>query len=245
MLAPMAGVTDLAFRRICFELGCSFAVTEMVSAKGFLLSPENPKQKSLLATDGFEAGRIAVQLFGSEPEAIGEAAERLTARGDFAVLDLNMGCPVPKIVKQGAGSALLRDIPAAVRVLRAAVEGSRVPVSIKMRTGYDAESEAYLALGEAAEEAGIAFLVLHARSRAQMYSGRADWNAIRRLRKKVSVPVIGNGDIRTAEDAVRMMEETGCDGVAIGRGAQGNPWIFSEIRSLLSGKGAEPVSTVE
>ena len=239
MLSPMAGVTDLAFRRVCFALGCSFAVTEMISAKGYLLSPEHPAQQGLLATDASEAGRVAAQLFGHEPDVIREAARRLTGEGKFAALDLNLGCPVSKIVKQGAGSALMRDIPLAARLMRAAVEGSRVPVSVKMRTGFENGSEAYLAVGAAAEEAGVSLLVLHARSREQMYSGRADWGAIRRLKQAVSIPVVGNGDVRTPQDALRMLEETGCDGVAIGRGAQGNPWIFSGIRRALSGE--EPI----
>lgn len=245
MLAPMAGVTDLAFRRICFELGCTFAVTEMVSAKGFLLSSGNPKQMALLATDPLENGRIAVQLFGNEPDVIREAADRITSRGSFAVLDINMGCPVPKVVKQGSGSALLNEIPTAVSVLRAAVEGSHVPVSVKLRTGYKTGSDAYLAVGKAAEEAGVSFLVLHARSREQMYSGRADWEKIRLLAQSVSIPVIGNGDIRSAEDAARMLDETGCAGVAVGRGAQGNPWIFSEIRDRLAGRSEKSVSREE
>ena len=235
-LAPMAGVTDLAFRLICLEKGCEGVTTEMVSAKGLLLSPANAANRCLLATDARERGRVSAQIFGHEPDVVRRIAESLTAPGDWASLDLNMGCPMPKIVNHGDGSALMRDPRLAGRVIRAAAEGSRVPVGVKMRLGFAEDPEAYLTIGRVAEEAGAAWLTLHARTKEQLYSGWADWSAIRKLKRAVGIPVIGNGDVRTGGDALRMMEETGCDGVAVGRGAQGNPWLFSEIAARLSGR---------
>ena len=243
MLAPMAGVTDAAFRALCREYGCAMAVTEMVSAKGYLLAPkDNRATRELLAVDPCEHGAVALQIFGHEPDVMARAAHELTQGERYAMLDINMGCPVPKIVGNGEGSALLRDPVAAAEMVKAVVQASHVPVSVKLRLGFEAGSETYLLLGPLLEESGVSLLTLHARTRRQYYEGHADWSAIKRLKQRVSIPVIGNGDVTCAQDALRMMEETGCDGVAVGRAAQGNPWIFEEIARALSG---QPARTVE
>ena len=236
-LAPMAGTTDLPFRLLCLEMGCAMVTTEMVSAKGYLMSPRDAyASRTLLATGEAERGCAGLQIFGHEPEVIRRASALMTEGGSWRFLDINMGCPVPKIVGNGEGSALLRDPEAAARVMRAAVEGSRAPVSVKLRLGFEDRNRTYLRVGHLAEDCGVAFLTLHARSREQFYGGSADWDAIRELKQAVSIPVIGNGDITGAGDALRMLRETGCDGVAVGRAAQGNPWIFGEIRDALAGK---------
>lgn len=237
MLAPMAGVTDMPYRVICHELGCPMATSEMVSAKGYLLAPKDSRAvRELLATAPQEAGHIALQIFGHEPEIMARAAEALTRDGRYAMLDINMGCPVPKIVGNGEGSALLRDPLLAAEIVRAVAKASHVPVSVKLRLGFEVGSEAYLLLGQLAEESGAAMLTLHARTRSQFYEGHADWSAIRRLKARVSIPVVGNGDVTCAADALRMLEETGCDGVAVGRAAQGNPWIFGQIADAMAGR---------
>lgn len=246
MLAPMAGVTDAAFRALCREYGCPMAVSEMVSAKGYLLAPkDNRATRELLAVDPTEEGAVALQIFGHEADVMARAAHELTRDGRYAMLDINMGCPVPKIVGNGEGSALLRDPVAAAEVARAVVQASHVPVSVKMRIGFEAGSETYLQLGELLEQSGVSLLTLHARTRSQYYEGRADWQAIAKLKQRVSIPVIGNGDVTCAEDALRMMEQTRCDGVAVGRAAQGNPWIFEEIALALRGLPARRVDAQE
>ena len=237
LLAPMAGVTDMPFRVICHEMGCPMATSEMVSAKGFLLAPKgNRATAQLLAVSPREEGAVALQLFGHEPEIMARAAEALTRDGRYAMLDINMGCPVPKIVGNGEGSALMRDPVQAAQIVKAVAQASHVPVSVKMRLGFEAGSESYLLLGQLAQESGAAMITLHARTRSQFYEGRADWRAIRRLRERVDIPVVGNGDVASAQDALRMLEETGCAGVAVGRAAQGNPWIFAQIRDALAGR---------
>ena len=245
VLSPMAGTTDLPFRLLCLRMGCSLAVTEMVSAKGYRMSPDSRATRMLLATDAEERGRVSLQVFGHEPEVVRAAAASLTAGGAWAFLDLNMGCPVPKVVRNGEGSALLRDPEAAARVIRAACEGSAVPVSVKLRLGFEDRNRTFLDIGRRAERCGAAFVTLHARTREQYYSGRADWSAIAELKRAVSIPVVGNGDVTCAEDALRMLRETGCDGVAVARAAQGNPWIFREIRDLLQGRESPEVTPEE
>lgn len=237
MLAPMAGVTDMPFRVICHEMGCPMAVSEMVSAKGYLLSPKgNRAAQELLSVDESEKGAVALQLFGHEPEVMARAAEELTADGRYALLDINMGCPVPKIVGNGEGSALMKEPVRAAELIAAVAKASHVPVTVKMRLGFEAGSEAYLLLGQLAQESGAQMITLHARTRSQFYEGHADWKAIARLKQRVSIPVVGNGDILCWQDALRMREETGCDGVAVGRAAQGNPWIFAQIRDAMQGR---------
>ena len=207
-LAPMAGVTDFPFRLLCREMGCALAFTEMVSAKGMLLAPP-----------GNRAAR--------ELQTVAEAARRLAGDGRFCLVDLNMGCPAPKIAGSGEGSGLLREPDLAVRVAEAVVRASPVPVTVKLRTGWDEDSLVYEELGRRLQEVGVSALTLHARTRRQFYAGRADWDAIARLKRAVSIPVIGNGDVTCLQDARRMMEQTGCDAAMIGRAAMGNPWVFA------------------
>ena len=234
MLAPMAGVTDMPFRVLCHEMGCPMAVSEMVSAKGYLLAPkDNRATRELLSVDERERGAVALQLFGHEPEIMARAAEELTRDGRYALLDINMGCPVPKIVGNGEGSALMKEPVRAAEIVAAVAKASHVPVTVKMRLGFEAGSETYLLLGQLAQESGAQMITLHARTRSQFYEGRADWSAIGKLKRRVSIPVVGNGDVTCWQDALRMREETGCDGVAVGRAAQGNPWIFREILAAL------------
>lgn len=226
-LAPMAGVTDFPFRLLCREMGCALAFTEMVSAKGMLLAPPgNRAARELLLTSPQE-GPVALQLFGREPQAVAEAARRLAGDGRFCLVDLNMGCPAPKIAGSGEGSGLLREPDLAVRVAEAVVRASPVPVTVKLRTGWDGDSLVYEDLGRRLQEVGVSALTLHARTRRQFYAGRADWDAIARLKRAVSIPVIGNGDVTCLQDARRMMEQTGCDAAMIGRAAMGNPWVFA------------------
>lgn len=235
MLAPMAGVTDMPFRVLCHEMGCPMATSEMLSAKGYLLS-RNRATAELLAVSPEEEGAVVLQIFGHEAEFMARAAEELTRTGRYAFLDINMGCPVPKIVGNGEGSALMRDPVYASEIVRAVVRASHVPVTVKMRLGFEAGSEAYLLLGQLVEESGAAMITLHARTRSQFYEGHADWNAIGKLKARVNIPVVGNGDITCAQDALRMVGQTGCDGVAVGRAAQGNPWIFEQIRDAFAGR---------
>ena len=246
LLAPMAGVTDMPFRLICHEMGCPMATSEMLSAKGFLLAPRDSRAvRELTAVSPGEEGAVALQIFGHEPEIMAQAAEELTRDGRFAMLDINMGCPVPKIVGNGEGSALMKNPELAAQIVRKVVKASHVPVSVKMRLGFDAGSETCLTLAPLVEEAGAAMITLHARTRSQFYEGHADWRMIAKLKERVSIPVVGNGDIVCAQDAVRMIEETGCDGVAVGRGAQGNPWIFEQICDVFSGKAIREIEPLE
>ena len=246
MLAPMAGVTDMPFRVLCHEMGCPMAVSEMVSAKGYVLAPkDNRASRELLAVAPEEEGAVVLQLFGHEPDIMARAAEELTRDGRFAMLDINMGCPVPKIVGNGEGSALMKSPELAAAIVREVSAASHVPVTVKMRLGFEQGSETYLELGPMLERAGAAMITLHARTRSQYYEGRADWSAIGKLKQRVGIPVVGNGDVCSWQDAMRMMEETGCDGVAIGRAAQGNPWIFEQIRDGLAGRPMRVIPSAE
>jgi len=246
MLAPMAGVTDMPYRVLCLEAGCPMAVSEMVSAKGYLLAPKNGRAAhDLLSVDPAEKGKMALQIFGHEPDIMARAAEELTRTGQYAMLDINMGCPVPKIVGNGEGSALMKNPELAETIVRETAAAAHVPVTVKMRLGFDAGSESYLDLGQRVERAGAAMITLHARTRSQFYEGHADWNAIRKLKERVSLPVVGNGDVTCAKDMLRMMEETGCDGVAIGRAAQGNPWIFEQAARVMAGMPEREISSQE
>lgn len=229
VLAPMAGVTDLPFRILCKEQGAGLLTTEMVSAKGIYYHSKNTEK--IMTVEDRERP-VALQLFGSDPVIMSEMAKRIEER-NFDILDINMGCPVPKVVNNGEGSALLKNIPLAYEILRAVVRAIQKPVTVKFRKGFLNGEEQALELAKAAEEAGVSAVAVHGRTREQYYSGKADWDIIRKVKELVHIPVIGNGDIFSAEDAKQMMEQTGCDGVMIARGAKGNPWIFRETISYL------------
>ncbi len=230
VLAPMAGVTDQPFRLLAKEMGCSLVYSEMVSDKGLIY--ENCHTEALLRIDDRERP-VAVQIFGSEPESMAQAA-RIVVRAGADIVDINMGCPTPKIVKNGEGSALMRSPKLAYAIMASVVAAASVPVTVKIRSGWDEASINAVELAELAERAGVAAIAVHSRTRAQFYAGKADWRVIRAVKDSVGIPVIGNGDIRTPQDARRMLTETGCDGIMIGRGAQGNPWLFRQILHYLT-----------
>jgi len=227
--APMAGVTDRAFRIILKSFGAGLVVSEMISDMGLV----HQQERTLRMVDiSGETPPVAVQIFGSQPEPLAIAARQVENSG-AAIIDINMGCPTPKIVKNGEGSALMRDIPHSRKIIRAVVDAVKVPVTVKMRLGWDTENTNCLELAQAAQEEGAAAVTLHARTRDQYYSGTADWSYIRQLKQHLTIPVIGNGDVWSAEDALRMKEETGCDAVMIGRATMGNPFIIRESVALL------------
>ena len=229
VLAPMAGITDFPFRRICKEMGAGLVFSEMVSVEALIR--EHKRTHGMLHTDPAERP-VVFQLFGSKPASMAEAAH-IVSQGEVDFIDINMGCPVPKIIKSGAGSALLRDMGLAKEIMAAVVGASKVPVTIKIRLGWDARNIVAVDIAQAAEAAGIAAVTVHARTKVQGFSGQADWNMIRTVKRSVTIPVIGNGDVKTAQDAKRIMVETGCDGVMIGRAIQGYPWIFREAKYFL------------
>lgn len=228
--APMAGVTDRAFRILAREQGCGLAVTEMVSDLALIYA--NPRTYRMLDFRG-EKFPLSVQIFGSNPETMGKAASIVVERG-ADIVDINMGCPTPKIVKNGEGSALMRNPELAGKIVESVVAAiPSTPVTVKMRKGWDDQSANAVEFAQTVVAAGASAVAVHGRTRTQFYSGKADWDIIRRVKEAVNVPVIGNGDIWTATDAARMLEETSCDGIMVGRGAMGNPWIFREINHYL------------
>ena len=230
-LAPMAGVTDLPFRLLCKEQGASLVYTEMVSAKA--LHYNDKETCGLLETHPDERP-VAVQIFGSEPEIMAEAAEKLSHREEFALIDINMGCPAPKIVKNFEGSALMRNPELVRKIVREVVRASKKPVTVKIRKGWTESEVNAVKIALICEEEGAMAVTVHGRTREQFYSGNTDLNVIKEVKESLTIPVIGNGDIRSPEDAERMMQFTGCDGVMVGRGAQGNPWIFKRINEYYS-----------
>lgn len=228
-LAPMAGITDIAFRRICKRFGCGLVYTEMVSAKGMYYKSENT---AALTQIDEEERPVAVQIFGSDPDIMAYAAEQLE-KGGADIIDINMGCPTPKIVNNGDGCALMKNPDLIGKIIDTVVKTVNIPVTVKIRKGWDERSANAIEIASIAQYEGVKAITIHGRTREQFYSGKADWEIIRKVKKEVKIPVIGNGDILTPQDAKNMMEETGCDGIMIGRGAQGNPWIFNRTLEYL------------
>ena len=243
-LAPMAGVTDAATRLLSFEQGAAWAVCEMLSAKGFVYSNgRNEAIRELLFRFPGE-GTCGLQLFGREPEFVAEAARRLEGAG-FSFIDLNFGCPAPKITGNGEGSALMKEPVQIAKVVRAAADAVKFPVTVKIRSGWNPESVNAVEVAKICEDAGAKAIAVHARTRSQFYGGQADWSVIAAVKRAVKIPVFGNGDVRSGADAVRMLHETGCDRVIVGRAAEGNPWIFREIRAALTGEAYSPPAFAE
>lgn len=242
-LAPLAGVTDWPFRLLCFEQGCDCAYTEMVSAMGYLYAPKDQPATACLLERHPDEPKLILQLFGKEPDIMARAAEELSSAGRYEGIDINMGCPAPKIACAGEGSGLLRTPELARSIMEEVVKASHVPVSVKFRLGWDEQSINVLEMARMAQDAGVSEITVHGRTRQQQYGGEANWDYIAQVKESVSIPVLGNGDIFTAEDGMRRLKETGVDGLMIARGAMGNPWIFSQLKALVQG-GEAHVPTV-
>ena len=240
-LAPMAGITDLSFRLLCKEMGCGLLYTEMISAKGLLY--ENDKTNLLLEVSPKEHP-IGVQLFGSEPDILAQMGQKIE-KYPIDFIDLNMGCPAPKITKNKEGSALMLDPIRVRRIVSAMTKYIEKPVTVKIRKGFYKDDNNAVEIAKIIEDSGASAITIHGRTREQFYSGRADWDIIRQVKEAVSIPVIGNGDIRSPEDGKKMIEQTGCDGIMIGRAAQGNPWIFERTLHYLQTGELLPMPTVE
>lgn len=240
LLAPMAGITDLPFRLICKEFGPGLVYTEMISSKGLFY---NDKKTKLLLDMKGEKRPVAVQIFGSDIESMKYAAEYISQYAD--IIDINMGCPAPKVVKNGDGSRLLLDLELAEKIAKEVVKSAKVPVTIKMRIGWDNENIVAVEAAKVFEQAGISAITVHGRTRNEFYSGNADWNIIKKVKESINIPVIGNGDIKNPRDAKKMFEDTNVDGIMIGRASLGNPWIFRDIINELSGSEKKEISKEE
>ena len=240
-LSPMAGVTDLPFRLICKEQNCGMLYTEMINAKALCYDDANTKKMLKIEE---EEHPVAVQIFGSDPEFMGRAAQIMNEYPN-EILDINMGCPAPKVVKNGDGSALMKNPKLAEEVLKAVVKNSEKPVTLKIRKGWDDTCINAVEMAKIAEESGVSAIAIHGRTREQYYSGKADWDIIREVKENVSIPVIGNGDVFEVEDAINMLNKTNCDAIMIGRGAQGNPWIFKRINHYMQTGEILPEPTLE
>ena len=241
ILAPMAGVTDLPFRLLCKEQGAGLLCMEMVSAKAIYFNNKNTEE--LLTIDDREPP-VSLQLFGSDPDIISEMAKKIENR-PFSILDINMGCPVPKVAGNGEGSALMKNPKLVEEIVSKTAKAIKKPVTIKIRKGFDDEHINAVEIARIAESAGAAAVAVHGRTREQYYSGKADWDIIRQVKEAVKIPVIGNGDVTSPEAARQLMETTGCDGIMIGRGAQGNPWIFRQILHWMETGEEEPKPDLE
>lgn len=232
LLAPLAGITDAVMRRICSRMGASLTFSEMVSAKAMWYGDKNTEKLLALDADG---GPTAYQIFGHEPEVMAAAARKLEGMGNV-IVDINMGCPVPKVVKNGDGSALLKDPDLAYQVAKSVVTNTSKPVTVKIRAGWDVNSINAVEIAHAVSAAGVSAIAIHGRTREQYYSGKADRSIIADVKKAVDIPVIGNGDVFSAEDGMEMLNQTGCDFVLVARGSLGNPWIFRELTALWKGQ---------
>ena len=232
-LAPMAGVTDIAFRGLCKELGCGLLYTEMVSAKGLHYGSSNTE--ALMQISDLEKP-VAIQIFGSDPKIMANACEIFNTRADICMVDVNMGCPVPKIVKNGEGSALMTNPKLAAEIIKEMKKVSTKPVTVKFRKGFDSNNVNAVEFAKYMEDAGVDAIAVHGRTREQMYEGKADWEIIKAVKENVKVPLIANGDVFSVEAAIRIKEVTNCDAIMVARGAMGNPWIFREIMQAMNGE---------
>lgn len=243
-LAPLCGITDHIFRTLCYEQGCDLAYTEMISAMGYLCAPEQRATKELMIRGEAEP-RLVLQLFGKDPDTVAKAAEKICGLNRFDGIDLNMGCPAKKIAPSGEGCGLMRNPRTAYEMMCKTVKACNVPVSVKMRLGYDSEHINVFEFARMAEDAGISSITIHGRTREQQYSGKADWESIAKVKQTVHIPVFGNGDIFASEQAVEYQKKSETDGVMIGRGAMGNPWIFRNIKLKMQGRPEHPPSLCE